>query len=93
MPDGVQVGTVDRFQGQEAADRLLLDGDVEGEDAPRDAASCFSRNRLNVALSRAQSLAVLVCSPALLDTCATSVEDMRLLNTLCRFAETAAPAR
>ena len=64
-----------------------------GEDAPRDAGFLFSRNRLNVALSRAQSLAVVVCSPALLDTCATSVEDMRLLNTLCRFAETAAPAR
>ena len=93
LPDGVKVGTVDRFQGQEAAIVFFSMATSSGEDAPRDAGFLFSRNRLNVALSRAQSLAVVVCSPALLDTCATSVEDMRLLNTLCRFAETAAPAR
>jgi superfamily I DNA and/or RNA helicase len=64
-----------------------------GEDAPRDVGFLFSRNRRNVALSRAQSLAILVCSPALLDTCATTVEDMRMLNTLCRFADTTAANR
>jgi predicted RecB family nuclease len=93
LPGGVKVGTVDRFQGQEAAIVFFSMATSSGEDAPRDAGFLFSRNRLNVALSRAQSLAVVVCSPALLDTCATSVEDMRLLNTLCRFAEVAAPAR
>ena len=60
-----------------------------GEDAPRDADFLFSRNRLNVAISRAQSLAILVCSPALLETRASTVENMRLVNTLCRLADVA----
>jgi predicted RecB family nuclease len=89
LPEGVQIGTVDRFQGQEAPIVFFSMATSSGEDAPRDAGFLFSRNRLNVALSRAQSLAILVCSSALLDTRATSVEDMRLLNTLCRFADTA----
>ena len=89
LPEGVQIGTVDRFQGQEAAIVFFSMATSSGEDAPRDAGFLFSRNRLNVALSRAQSLAILVCSPALLDTRAASVEDMRLINTLCRFADTA----
>jgi uncharacterized protein len=85
----VQIGTVDRFQGQEAAIVFFSMATSSGEDAPRDAGFLFSRNRLNVALSRAQSLAILVCSPALFDTRAASVDDMRLINTLCRFADTA----
>ena len=89
VPEGVRVGTVDRFQGQEAPIVFFSMASSSGEDAPRDASFLFSRNRLNVALSRAQSLAILVCSPALLDTHATSVEDMRLINALCRFADTA----
>ena len=89
LPEGVRVGTVDRFQGQEAPIVFFSMASSSGEDAPRDASFLFSRNRLNVALSRAQSLAILVCSPALLDTHATSVDDMRLINALCRFADTA----
>jgi predicted RecB family nuclease len=89
LHEHVRVGTVDRFQGQEAPIVFFSMATSSGEDAPRDAGFLFSRNRLNVALSRAQSLAILVCSPALLDTYASSVDDMRLLNTLCRFADTA----
>jgi predicted RecB family nuclease len=89
LPEGVRVGTVDRFQGQEAPIVFFSMASSSGEDAPRNAGFLFSRNRLNVALSRAQSLAILVCSPALLDTHATSVDDMRLINALCRFADTA----
>ena len=87
LPEGVEVGTVDRFQGQEAPIVFFSMASSSGEDAPRDAGFLFSRNRLNVALSRAQSLAILVCSPALLNTHATSVDDMRLINALCRFAD------
>jgi hypothetical protein len=47
----------------------------------------FSRNRLNVAVSRAQAISVVVCSPSLLWARCNSVEQMRLVNALCRFAE------
>ncbi len=49
----------------------------------------FSRNRLNVAVSRAQALAVVVCSPRLLSARCSTVEDMQLVNMLCRFADEA----
>jgi hypothetical protein len=47
---------------------------------------------LNVAISRAQALAVLVASPKLLEIRCRSIEDMRLVNALCRFVELASPA-
>jgi predicted RecB family nuclease len=89
LPDGVRIGTVDKFQGQEAPIVFFSMASSSGEDAPRAAGFLFSRNRLNVAISRAQSLAYLVCSPRLLDARATNVEDMRLVNSLCRLAEVA----
>jgi superfamily I DNA and/or RNA helicase len=51
----------------------------------------FSRNRLNVAVSRARCPAYVVASPRLLDTECRTVEQMKLVNALCRFAEAAAP--
>ena len=55
-----------------------------GEDVPRGMDFLFSRNRLNVAVSRAQALAVVVCSPRLLWARCSTVEQMRLVNMLCR---------
>lgn len=52
----------------------------------------LSRNRLNVAVSRAQALAVVVCSPRLVSAQCSTVEDMRLVNMLCRYAEAAGHA-
>jgi superfamily I DNA and/or RNA helicase len=49
----------------------------------------FSRNRLNVAISRAQCLAILVASPRLIDVDCRTVEQMKLVNALCRFLEMA----
>jgi len=49
----------------------------------------MSRNRLNVAVSRAQCLAYLVCAPTLLDVSAKTVEHMRLATAHCRFVELA----
>jgi superfamily I DNA and/or RNA helicase len=60
-----------------------------GEDAPRGIDFLMSRNRLNVAVSRAQCLAYLVCAPRLLDVSAKTVGHMRLANALCRFVELA----
>jgi len=58
-----------------------------GEDVPRTLAFLFSRNRLNVTISRAQCLAYLVCSPRLLGARCNSIEEMELVNALCRLAE------
>ena len=89
LPPGERVGTVDRFQGQEAPVVLFSMATSRGEDVARGMGFLFSRNRLNVAVSRAQALAVVVCSPALLAARCSTVEDMRLVNMLCRFAEEA----
>ncbi len=58
-------------------------------EAPRGLDFLLSRNRLNVALSRAQVLAVLVMSPALLDSAARTVDELRLLAGLARLRTTA----
>ncbi len=60
-----------------------------GADLPRNVEFLFSRNRLNVAISRAQSLAVLVASPKLLEIRCSTIEQMRMVNALCRFVEDA----
>ncbi len=60
-----------------------------GDDVPRGMDFLFSRNRLNVAVSRPQAMAVVVCSPRLMWTRCNPVEQMQLVNMLCRFAEVA----
>ena len=87
LPDGVRVGTVNKFQGQEAPVVFFSMATSSGEDVPRNLAFLFSRNRLNVAISRAQCLAFLVCSPRLLEARCRSIEEMELVNALCRLAE------
>lgn len=87
---GVLVGTVDKFQGREAAVVFFSMATSSGEQMTRGADFLFSRNRLNVAVSRARCLAYLVCTDALLDTRARNVEDMRLIGTSNAFVEHAA---
>jgi predicted RecB family nuclease len=89
LPDGVQVGTVDKFQGQEAAVVFFSMASSSGEEIPRNLEFLFSRNRLNVAISRARCLAVLTCSPELLHIRCRSAEQMGLVNALCRLVEVA----
>jgi superfamily I DNA and/or RNA helicase len=67
VPAGVRVGTVDKFQGQEAAVVFFAMTCSSGEDVPRGLDFLFDRNRFNVAVSRAQCLAVVVVNPRLLD--------------------------
>jgi uncharacterized protein len=84
------VGTVDKFQGREAPVAIYSMTTSSPEEAPRDFEFLYSGNRLNVAISRARGLAVLVASPALLRVACRSPEQMRLVNALCRFVEVAA---
>jgi len=90
---GVRVGTVDKFQGQEAPVVFFSMASSRGDELPRSIEFLFERNRLNVAVSRAQALAILVCSPALLDTPCTKTEQLTMVNMLCRFVEQATPVR
>jgi uncharacterized protein len=86
---GVRVGTVDKFQGQEADVVFYSLASSSSDDVPRSLGFLLSRNRLNVAISRARCLAYLVASPRLLEVDARTIEHMRLANALCRFVELA----
>ena len=83
LPEGARVGTVDKFQGQEAAVVILSMTTSTPEDLPRHVEFLYRKNRLNVAVSRAQCLSVVVANPALLDLPCSTIEQMRLANTLC----------
>ena len=84
-----RVGTVDKFQGQEAPISIYSMTSSSPEDAPRGMDFLYSRNRLNVATSRARCVAVVVASPALLRMRARTPNQMRLANALCQFVEMA----
>jgi predicted RecB family nuclease len=84
-----RVGTVDKFQGQEAPISIYSMTTSSPEDAPRGMDFLYSRNRLNVATSRARCVAVVVANPALLRVRARTPEQMRLANALCQFVEMA----
>lgn len=83
----VKVGTVDLFQGQEAPVCIVSMTTSDGEEIPRGLEFLFSLNRINVAVSRAKIAARVVSSPSLLDTPVRTVEQMKLVNTLCLLEE------
>ena len=89
LPDGARVGTVDKFQGQEAPIVIYSMTTSSAEDAPRGMAFLYSPNRLNVATSRAKCLAVVVASPLVFAPECRTPEQMRLANAFCRFIELA----
>jgi predicted RecB family nuclease len=86
LPAEVEVGTVDKFQGREAAVVFFSMTSSSGDDVPRGLEFLFNRNRFNVAVSRAKCLSVLVCSPRLLESRCHTVDQLRLVNAVCRFA-------
>jgi uncharacterized protein len=83
LPAGALVGTVDKFQGQQAAVVLISMTTSSGEDLPRNIEFLYSRNRINVAISRARCLAVIFASPRLLEIPCATIAQMQLVNTLC----------
>lgn len=83
LPAGARVGTVDKFQGQEA-EIVIVSMATSNEDyLPRDIGFLYSKNRLNVAVSRAKSLACIVASPDLTAVRCLTPHDMSLVNGLC----------
>jgi uncharacterized protein len=82
-----RVGSVDKFQGQEAPVVIVSMCASTLDDAPRGPSFLLSRNRLNVAMSRAQALAIVVGSGRLADVRVRSVEEMQLVSGWCRIEE------
>ena len=87
LPEGARVGTVDKFQGQEAPVVIYSMASSRAEDAPRGMDFLYSSNRLNVATSRAKCLAVVVGTTALFSPECKSPKQMRLANAFCRLRE------
>jgi uncharacterized protein len=85
LPAGARVGSVDKFQGQEAPVCILSLCSSFGEYGSRGLAFILDRNRVNVAISRAQCLAVVVADPRIAGSPAGSLDEMRLLNLFCKL--------
>ncbi len=84
LPEGARVGTVDKFQGQEAEVVIISMTTSSGEYLPRFIDFLFSRQRLNVAISRARCLSIIIANPKLLEVPCKTVKQMAMVNTLCQ---------
>ncbi len=85
LGDKLRIASVDKFQGQEASVVIVSMCASSLEEAARGSAFLLSPNRLNVALSRAKCLAIVVASATLIRTRPTSVAELELLNLFCRL--------
>jgi uncharacterized protein len=86
---GARIGTVDKFQGQQAAIVIYSMTTSSAADAPRGMEFLYSLNRFNVATSRAKCLCVVVASPAVFDVDCRTPRQMHLVNAFCRYLEMA----
>ena len=90
IPDlAKRIGTVDRFQGQEAPVVIYSMTSSSAEDAPRGMEFLYNRCRFNVATSRARALCILVGSPELFRPECRTPGQMRMANAFCRYTELA----
>jgi hypothetical protein len=85
LPEGARVGSVDKFQGQQAPVCILSLCSSYGEYGGRGLAFILDRNRVNVAISRAQCLAVVVADPRIATATAGSLGEMTLINLFCKL--------
>ena len=88
LPDGARVGSVDKFQGQEAPVCILSLCSSYGEYGSRGLVFILDRNRVNVAISRAKCLAIVVADPRIAGTPPGSLDDMKLINLFCKLTDT-----
>jgi len=88
LPQGARIGTVDKFQGQEAQAVIISMATSSGDYLPRFIEFLYSKNRLNVAISRAKCMAIFIANPALMAIRCSTPKEMALVNTLCWVRET-----
>lgn len=86
---GARIGTVDKFQGQEAPITIYSMATSSHADAPRGMNFLYSLNRLNVATSRAKCISILVCCPQVFEPECKTPTQIRLANAFCRYLEIA----
>lgn len=86
MPE-ITIGTVDKFQGQEAPVVIYSMTSSSPEDAPRGMSFLYSPNRLNVATSRAKCISILVATQKLFEAECNTIEQMKWANGLCLYRE------
>jgi len=89
LPGGARVGTVDKFQGREAPVTIYSMATSSADDVPRSMEFLYDLHRLNVAVSRAQAVSIIVASPQLLRVHCRTPEQLHLASALCRFVERA----
>jgi len=92
LPKGARVGTVDKFQGQQAPVVIYSMASSSAADAPRGVDFLYDLHRLNVAVSRAKALTCIVASPDLLDAEVRTPDQLRAVNALCHYVEESARA-
>ena len=85
LPEGARVGSVDKFQGQEAPIVIVSLCASMGEYGSRGLSFILDRNRINVAISRAQTLAIVVADPRIAESDAHTINEMQLVNLFCRL--------
>jgi superfamily I DNA and/or RNA helicase len=86
---GARVGTVDKFQGQEAPVVIYSIATSSQNEAPHGMEFLFSRHRLNVATSRARCVCILVGTPQIFEPNCRTPEQMRMANAFCAYLERA----
>lgn len=86
---GARIGTVDKFQGQEAPITIYSMATSSYEDAPRGMNFLYNLNRLNVATSRSKCISILVCCPQVFEPDCKTPQQIKLANAFCRYLEIA----
>jgi uncharacterized protein len=85
LNEKAQIGTIDKFQGQEAPITIISMTSSDAENLPRDKTFFFNRNRLNVAISRSQCVSIILFNPKLLETAPRNVIEIKLLNNFFKL--------
>ena len=80
LDKGSKIGTIDKWQGAEAPVVIISMTSSSVEDLPRNKKFFFDRNRLNVAISRAQCSSIILFNPKLLETAPVDYNEFRLIN-------------
>lgn len=87
LPDGIEIGTVDKFQGREAPVVIYSVTTSSPEEAPRGMDFLYSQSRLNVASSRAQCSFIMIANKEIFEPACKSPAQMKLANAYCRYLE------